>query len=64
MAFENGLDQSEKAYNEFTEISSLFANFYNPKNWSTLYDFIIFLTLYFMAFWLTKMESYNKLESE
>ncbi|MGG7620344.1 CBO0543 family protein [Bacillus coreaensis] len=39
-------------------------DFYNPKSWSTLYDFIIFLTLYFTAFWLTKMDSYNKLENK
>ncbi|MGI8386191.1 CBO0543 family protein [Robertmurraya sp. P23] len=38
-------------------------DFYNPKNWSTLYDFIIFLTLYFTAYWLTKIESYNKLDN-
>lgn len=37
-------------------------DFYNPKNWSTLYDFIIFLTLYYTAYWLTKMESYNTLD--
>ncbi len=39
-------------------------DFYNPKNWSTLYDFIIFLTLYYTAYWLTKMESYNTLDNE
>lgn len=39
-------------------------DFYNPKNWSTLYDFIIFLTMYFSAYWLTKIESYNKLDNE
>jgi hypothetical protein len=38
-------------------------DFYNPKNWSTLYDFIIFLTLYFTAYWLTKIDSYNKLDN-
>ncbi|AYA75643.1 hypothetical protein DOE78_09390 [Bacillus sp. Y1] len=38
-------------------------DFYNPKNWSTLYDFIIFLTLYFTAYRLTKIESYNKLDN-
>ncbi|MDN3015704.1 hypothetical protein PH210_05710 [Paenibacillus sp. BSR1-1] len=37
-------------------------DFYNPKNWSTLYDFIIFLTLYYVAYAVTKMESYSKLD--
>lgn len=37
-------------------------DFYNPKNWSTVYDFIIFLTLYYAAYSLTKIESYNKLD--
>lgn len=37
-------------------------DFYNPKNWSTVYDFIIFLTLYYAAYSLTKIESHNKLD--
>jgi len=37
-------------------------DFYNPKNWSTLYDFIIFLTLYYVAYAVTKMESYTPLD--
>ncbi len=37
-------------------------DFYNPKNWSTLYDFIIFLTLYYAAYSVTKIESYTKLD--
>jgi hypothetical protein len=37
-------------------------DFYNPKNWSTLYDFIIFLSLYYAAYSVTKIESYNKLD--
>jgi hypothetical protein len=36
--------------------------FYNPKNWSTLYDFIIFLTFYYSAYSVTKIESYTKLD--
>jgi hypothetical protein len=39
-------------------------DFYNPKKWSTLYDFIIFLTLYYAAYSVTKIESYNKLDNE
>jgi hypothetical protein len=38
-------------------------DFYNPKNWSTLYDFMIFLTMYLTAYWLTKIESYSKLDN-
>jgi len=39
-------------------------DFYNPKGWSTLYDFIIYLILYFSAYYVTKIESYNKLDNE
>lgn len=38
-------------------------DFYNPKDWSTLYDFIIFLTLYFSAYGVTKIESFSKLDN-
>jgi hypothetical protein len=37
-------------------------DFYNPKDWSTLYDFLIFLTFYFAAYSVTKIESYSKLD--
>jgi multisubunit Na+/H+ antiporter MnhE subunit len=30
-------------------------DFYNPKNWSTLYDFIIFLFLYYAAYLIGKI---------
>lgn len=36
-------------------------DFYNPKKWSTLYDFIIFFTIYYAAYLVTKMDSYTKL---
>ncbi|MDQ6598213.1 hypothetical protein E2K98_19460 [Bacillus salipaludis] len=36
--------------------------FYNAKNWSTLYDFIIFFTLYYVAYAVTTVESYSKLD--
>jgi len=39
-------------------------DFYNPKNWSTLYDFIIFLTFYYAAYSVTKIESYAKLDKD
>ncbi|MBY0154212.1 hypothetical protein M4D56_19780 [Cytobacillus oceanisediminis] len=38
-------------------------DFYNPKSWSTLYDFVIFLTLYYAGYWITRMES-NRKESK
>jgi hypothetical protein len=31
--------------------------FYNPKNWSTLYDFLIFLFLYYAAYLIAKVGS-------
>ncbi|WP_285289048.1 CBO0543 family protein [Bacillus sp. ISL-47] len=37
-------------------------DFYNPKKWSTLYDFIIFFLLYLLAYMITKMESFHKLD--
>lgn len=37
-------------------------DFYNPKNWSTLYDFVIFLTLYYAGYWITGMESLHALD--
>ncbi|RBP88729.1 hypothetical protein DFO70_11353 [Cytobacillus firmus] len=37
-------------------------DFYNPKSWSTLYDFVIFLTLYYAGYWITKMESLQGLD--
>ncbi|MFB3167745.1 CBO0543 family protein [Neobacillus sp. 179-C4.2 HS] len=39
-------------------------DFYNPKDWSTLYDFIIFLTFYFAAYSVTKIENYSKFDKE
>ena len=38
--------------------------FYDPKHWSSIYDFIIFLLLYFTAYWVTNMESFSKLNKE
>ncbi|WP_282139796.1 CBO0543 family protein [Cytobacillus oceanisediminis] len=37
-------------------------DFYNPKSWSTLYDFVIFLTLYYAGYWITRMESLRRLD--
>lgn len=39
-------------------------DFYNPKGWSTLYDFVIFLTLYYCGYLITGMESFQGLEKE
>jgi hypothetical protein len=37
-------------------------DFYKPKSWSTLYDFVIFLTLYYAGYWITRMESLHRLD--
>ena len=37
-------------------------DFYNPKSWSTLYDFVIFLLLYYAGYWITRMESLRRLD--
>lgn len=37
-------------------------DFYNPKEWSTFYDFIIFLTLYYAAYLMTRIKSYKNLD--
>ncbi|KON88099.1 hypothetical protein AF332_15625 [Sporosarcina globispora] len=37
-------------------------DFYDPKSWSTLYDFVIFLSLYYTGYWITRMESFNNLD--
>lgn len=39
-------------------------DFYNPKDWSTLYDFCIFLTLYYTAYWITNLESFYRLDND
>ncbi|MEW9053897.1 MAG: CBO0543 family protein [Neobacillus sp.] len=39
-------------------------DFYNPKNWSTLYDFVIYLTIYYAAYLVTKIESYTDFVKE
>jgi hypothetical protein len=37
-------------------------NFYNPKGWPTYYDFVIYLFLYFIAYWVSKINSFKKLD--
>ncbi|MCM3093612.1 MULTISPECIES: CBO0543 family protein [unclassified Cytobacillus] len=37
-------------------------DFYNPKSWSTLYDFFIFLTLYYCGYWITRIEDFQELK--
>lgn len=39
-------------------------DFYDPKNWSTLYDFVIFLILFYCGYGITKMDSFQGLEKE
>ncbi|RSD28652.1 CBO0543 family protein [Mesobacillus subterraneus] len=36
--------------------------FYNPKSWSTLYDFCIFLFLYYAAYTVVKLDSFKRIE--
>ncbi|MGN7942184.1 MULTISPECIES: CBO0543 family protein [Bacillaceae] len=38
-------------------------DFYNPKGWSTIYDFFIFLVIYFVAYWFSNMDSFKKLRN-
>ncbi|CAM3816589.1 CBO0543 family protein [Mesobacillus thioparans] len=37
--------------------------FYNPKHWSSWYDFCIFLLLYYVAYFLVKLESFKKMHT-
>ncbi|API91379.1 MULTISPECIES: CBO0543 family protein [unclassified Virgibacillus] len=39
-------------------------DFYNPKDWSTFYDFFIFLFLFFSSYWLFHMHGYEKIVAE
>ncbi|MBO1512696.1 CBO0543 family protein [Metabacillus bambusae] len=39
-------------------------DFYNPKGWSTFYDFFIYLLLFFIAYWFSRMDSFKKLNEE
>ncbi|WP_408008129.1 CBO0543 family protein [Pseudalkalibacillus sp. A8] len=36
-------------------------DFYNPKGWSTIYDFFIFLSIFFVANWFSNMDSFKKI---
>lgn len=38
--------------------------FYNPKGWSTFYDFFIYLFLFFIAYWFSRMDSFKKLNED
>ncbi|MGV2942549.1 CBO0543 family protein [Mesobacillus sp. LC4] len=38
-------------------------DFYNPKSWSTLYDFCIFLLLYYAAYFIVKLESFKRINN-
>ncbi|PWW32099.1 hypothetical protein DFO73_101362 [Cytobacillus oceanisediminis] len=37
-------------------------DFYNPKGWSTFYDFFIFLTLYYVAYMVSNLNSFESLK--
>lgn len=34
-------------------------DFYDPKHWSSFYDFIIFLALYYLAYWISKVKGFE-----
>lgn len=38
-------------------------DFYNPKNWSSLYDFCIFLFLYYAAYTIVSMDSFKRIKN-
>lgn len=38
-------------------------DFYNPKNWSSFYDFGIFLFLYYAAYTIVKVDSFKRLNN-
>lgn len=38
-------------------------DFYNPKNWSSLYDFCIFLFLYYAAYTIVRMDSFKRIKN-
>lgn len=40
-----------------------FIDFYNPKGWSTIYDFFIYLSLFFVSYWFSNMNSFKKFVS-
>ena len=36
-------------------------DFYNPKGWSTIYDFFIYLFLFLIAYWSSSMDGFKKI---
>ena len=36
-------------------------DFYNPKGWLKIYDFFIYLFLFFIAYWFSNMDSFKKI---
>jgi multisubunit Na+/H+ antiporter MnhE subunit len=38
--------------------------FYDPKGWSTIYDFIIFLCIFLVAYWFSNMDSFRKITED
>jgi hypothetical protein len=36
-------------------------HFYNPKGWSSVYDFFIFLSIFLVAYWISNLDSFKKL---
>lgn len=36
-------------------------DFYNPKGWSTIYDFFIYLFLFLIAYWFSNIDSFKRI---
>lgn len=39
-------------------------HFYDPKNWLSIYDFCIYLFLYYAAFWFSKIEGNKSISAQ
>ncbi|CAH2713947.1 hypothetical protein BACCIP111895_01101 [Neobacillus rhizosphaerae] len=39
-------------------------HFYDPKNWLSIYDFCIYLFLFFVAYWFSKIDSYKSISEQ
>jgi len=39
-------------------------HFYDPKNWLSIYDFCIYLFLFYVALWFSKIEGYKSISEQ
>ncbi|MFJ7724597.1 CBO0543 family protein [Neobacillus sp. NPDC097160] len=39
-------------------------HFYDPKNWLSIYDFCIYLFLFYVAFWFSKIRGYESISEQ